>query len=387
MRALTILGSTGSIGISTLRVVRALGGEYRVRGLGCRSNLGVLGEQIREFSPAAVAVSSQEALRSPLYREIRNNNPGVEFLEGDEGVSELVKRDADVLVSAIVGAAGLLPTLAAIPHVERIALANKETLVMAGDLFMEKVRDHSVELIPVDSEHSAIFLLLEKIDRRDLKRIILTASGGSLRGRSRKELEAVTPAEALAHPTWDMGSKITIDSASLMNKGLEVIEAHHLFGAEYDDIDVVIHPESVIHSMVETRDGAVFAHMGVTDMALPILNALVYPEKREHPFGKLDLFGIGGMHFLRHDAEAFPALGLCYRAGRRGGTVPAVLNAANEVCVDAFLNGKIRFTGIADIVGMVMEAHECAESPLLHEILDADRWARGRALEMIAAQA
>ncbi len=387
MRSLTLLGSTGSIGISTLRVSRALGGEYRVAGLGCKSNLAVLEEQIREFSPAAVAVSSEEALRTPRYREIRKNNPGVEFLEGDEGTVALAKRDADVLVSAIVGAAGLIPTLAAIPHVGRIALANKETLVMAGDLFMERVRDHGVELVPVDSEHSAVFLLLDRLDRADVRRIILTASGGSLRGKSRKELETVTPAEALAHPTWDMGSKITIDSASLMNKGLEVIEAHHLFSMEYDRIDVVIHPESVIHSMVETRDGAVYAHLGVTDMALPILNALVYPEKRENPFGRLDLCGIGGMHFAPPDAEAFPALELCRRAGRRGGTMPAVLNAANEVCVDAFLKGKIRFTGIAETVERVMEAHACAESPLLHEILEADGWARARTMEMIAAQA
>jgi 1-deoxy-D-xylulose-5-phosphate reductoisomerase len=384
MTSLTILGSTGSIGVSTLRVLRSLGDEFRVQGFGCKSNLRVLEEQISEFSPAAVAVSSAAALASPLYREIRQRHPGIEFLEGDAGVAELVKRDADILVSAIVGAAGLLPTLAAIPHVKRIALANKETLVMAGDLFMEQVRDHGVELIPVDSEHSALFMLLEKLDRRDVRRILLTASGGSLRGRSREELRTVTPVEALAHPTWDMGSKITIDSASLMNKGFEVIEAHHLFGIDYGDIDVVIHPESVIHSMVETRDGAVYAHLGVTDMALPILNALLYPEKRENPFGRLDLFGIGGMHFMRHDAAAFPALDLCYRAGRRGGTLPAVLNAANEVCVEAFLREAIPFTGIAETVERVMGGHDTAESPLLHEILEADRWARARAMELIA---
>ncbi len=383
MRTLTILGSTGSIGLSTMRVLRAFPGEFSLRGLACRGNIPELLKQVREFTPEAVAVTSLEALASPEYAALVKEFPGVKFLEGDEGILELVRRDTDVLVSAIVGAAGLLPTLEAIPRTGRIALANKETLVMAGDRFMELVRDCGVELIPVDSEHSAIFLLLDRLHRGEVGKIILTASGGSLRGKTRDELEKVTPAEALAHPTWDMGNKITIDSATLMNKGLEVIEAHHLFGMEYDDIDVVLHPESVVHSLVETRDGAIYAHLGVTDMAMPILNALFYPEKKQNPFGMLDLPGIGAMHFSRPDVAAFPALDLCYRAGRRGGTMPAVLNASNEVCVDAFLREAIPFTGIWSTVERVMEEHRCIESPRLDEILEADAWARRETARML----
>ncbi len=379
MRGLTILGSTGSIGLSTLRVIRAYPGEFAVRGLACRGNLVELSEQIAQFSPEAVAVASEKSYASPEYLELKKRYPGVSFFEGEEGILELVRRDADVLVSAIVGAAGLRPNLAALPHVRRLALANKETLVMAGDLFMHRVRDHEVELLPVDSEHSAIFLLLDMLPKRDVRRIILTASGGSLRGKKKEELASITPAEALAHPTWDMGNKITIDSSTLMNKGLEVIEAHHLFGLSYDDISVIIHPESIVHSLVETIDGAIYAHMGVTDMAFPILNALFFPEKRANPFGRLDLAKQGAIHFHMHDEEAFPALELCYRAGRRGGTTPAVLNAANEECVHAFLRGELPLTGIAETVEKIIDEHATVEDPDIEEIFSADRWARERA--------
>jgi 1-deoxy-D-xylulose-5-phosphate reductoisomerase len=384
MATVTILGSTGSIGLSALRVMRALGGEFDVYGLACRSSVAALDAQIREFRPSVVAVASPapggiEALRSA--------HPRVEFLCGDEGVIELCGRDVDVLVSAIVGAAGLRPAVTAIPHIKRLALANKETLVMAGDIVMEMARDYGVELVPVDSEHSALFMLLEGRRKEDVSRLILTASGGSLRDRAADELPFITPGEALAHPTWDMGSKITIDSATLMNKGFEVIEAHHLFGIDYGRIDVVIHPESIIHSMVETVDGAIYAHMSVTDMALPILNALVYPLKREHPFGRLDLAAAGRLSFQPYDPVRFPGLDLCRAAGRAGGTVPAVLNAANEIAVEAFLGGSIRFTDIVRVVERALSAHERVAQPGLDEVFDADRRARDDARRFVSSLA
>ncbi|HPB80959.1 MAG TPA: 1-deoxy-D-xylulose-5-phosphate reductoisomerase [Spirochaetota bacterium] len=385
MSTVTILGSTGSIGLSTLRVLRGLRDEFPVYGLSCRASLDVLEEQVREFRPAVVAVSGSGPNGSVDISEIKKKFPGTEFLEGEEGVTELASRPVDILVSAIVGAAGLRPTIAAIPHVKRIALANKETLVMAGDIVSDMIRDYGVELLPVDSEHSAVFMLLKGLNSVDVRRIVLTASGGSLRDRSAEELRHVTSREALAHPTWNMGNKITIDSATLMNKGLEVIEAHHLFGFAYDDIDVIIHPESVIHSMVETGDGVIYAHMSVTDMALPIMNALVYPDIRGNSFGRLNLAEVGSMTFRPYDRERFPALDLCCRVGRTGGTGPAVLNAANEVCVAAFLEDRISFVDIAAIVEKTVSGHHITARPDLGDILDADRWGRAEAERFIDA--
>ncbi|HDP79645.1 MAG TPA: 1-deoxy-D-xylulose-5-phosphate reductoisomerase, partial [Spirochaetes bacterium] len=280
------------------------------------------------------------------------------------------------VVSAIVGSAGLLPTLEAIPHTGRIALANKETLVMGGDLVKEKIREYGVDLVPVDSEHSAVFTLLERLDRRDVARIVLTASGGSLRDLPVGRLPEATPAEALAHPTWSMGKKITIDSATLMNKGLEVIEAHHLFDMDYSAIDVLVHPESLVHSMVETRDGGIHAYLGVADMALPVLYALLYPEKRENPFGRLDLAKAGKLTFRSVDPARYPSLRLCYEAGRRGGAMPAVLNGANETAVQAYLDGKIRFTDIVSTVEKTMGLYSPEAGTGLNEIMNADAWAR-----------
>ncbi len=371
-RSITILGSTGSIGESTLRVIRSAGRSYRINGLACGSNTDQLENQIREFSPEAVAVHSRDAAHGQGYSELKKAFPDVTFLEGEEGVVELARRERDILVSAISGSAGLRPTMAAVDNCKRIAIANKETLVMAGTLFMGAVEKAGVELIPVDSEHSAVFSLLENLRRDDVSRIILTASGGSLRDVSLEELEGISPEEALKHPNWDMGSKITIDSATLMNKGLEVIEAHYLFGYDYGSIGVIIHPESIVHSLVETVDGAMYAHMSVTDMALPIQNALTWPEKAGHPFGRLELETIGSLNFSGVDSLRYPALELCYEAGTRGGTAPSLLNGANEAAVGLFLAGKIYFTDIVKTVEKALQNHRVVENPTLDDIFDAD---------------
>ncbi|HNU92594.1 MAG TPA: 1-deoxy-D-xylulose-5-phosphate reductoisomerase [Spirochaetota bacterium] len=371
----SILGSTGSIGVSALRAIRSQGTDFRVSGLACNRNTALLGEQIEEFRPSAVAVASDNETRS-CVDELKARFPDVEFFDGPEGVLELARRQVDIVLSAIVGAAGLRPTLEAVPHARRIALANKETLVMAGSLFMDMVRVHGVELIPVDSEHSAVFSLLERLEPSEVERIVLTASGGSLRDRDADDLGGVTPGEALNHPTWSMGSKITIDSATLMNKGLEVIEAHHLFDMAYDDIDVLIHPESVIHSMVETIDGSLYALLGVPDMALPILSALTHPKRRRNPFGRLRLEEMGGLSFRPVDARRYPALDLCYAAGRAGGTAPAALNGANEAAVGLFLEHRIGFTDIVRLVEEVLSTHRRIDEPTIDDIFRADAWAR-----------
>lgn len=383
MRTLTILGSTGSIGKSALRVVDALAGEYRVTGLSCGLNTPDLDEQIARYKPETVAVAGASDLPLDVIHALRKKYPEVEILEGNEGVAELASRKVDVVLSSIVGAAGLIPSLCAIGKAGRIALANKETLVMAGDLFMERIRSSSTELIPVDSEHSALFCLLEGIDRLELERVIITASGGSLRELPVSELGRVTPEQALRHPNWSMGSKITIDSATLINKGLEVMEAHHLFSLDYSNIDVVVHRESVIHAMAETVDGALYAHMGVADMALPIINALTHPAKVKNPFGRMDLARIGSLHFSEVDHERYPALSLCYHAGKSGGTAPAVLNAANEVAVAAFLEGRIRFTDIVPVVEKTLEHHDIICNPSLESILTCDGDARSCAKRII----
>lgn len=374
--SVTILGSTGSIGESALRVVSSFHDDYKVYGFSCKSSIELLEQQIEKFMPAVVAVEASDTQTGCKIDELKKRFPSIEFLSGSEGIVELARRPVDITLSAIVGAAGLRPSLAALDGSGRVALANKETLVMAGDIFMAMAREKGVELIPVDSEHSAVFSLLRNVSRDEVRRIVLTASGGSLRDVPLAGLAAVTPEEALAHPTWDMGNKITIDSATLMNKGLEVIEAHHLFNIDYDRISVIVHPESIVHSMVETVDGAIYAHMGVPDMALPILNAFTYPQKRENSFGLLDLEKAGALHFIPFDPERYPALDLCFHAGRTGGTMPAVLNAANEVAVETFLMKKILFTDIVKVVQMTMERCGVQQNPDINSIIEADRRAR-----------
>lgn len=375
-KTVSILGSTGSIGETTLRVLRFLKDEYRVYGLACGENIALLDRQIKEFRPVAVAVGTGAAATSEEYLSLKKKYPGTEFFDEEDGVVKLAGMNVDVLVSAIVGAAGLKPTLAGLAAAKRIALANKETLVMAGDIVKKLLGSNGAELIPVDSEHSAVFSLTGNMKQADILRIILTASGGSLRELSDSELETVTPERALAHPTWDMGNKITIDSATLMNKGFEVIEAHYLFDMNYDDIDVLLHPESIIHCMVETVDGVLYAHMSVTDMALPVLAAFTHPSKLSNPFGRLKLEEIKRLSFAACDRKRYPALDLCYAAGRRGGTMPAILNAANEIAVEAFLTGKIPFTDIVKVVEKTMARHRVTDDPGIQDIFDADREAR-----------
>jgi len=383
MNSLTILGSTGSIGLSALRVVRSAPERFKVFGLACNRNLEMLSKQIDEFNPSVVAIGDETVYESEMVMLLRAKFPSVEFLFGEEGIIDLASRRCDVVLSSIVGGAGLKPSLAALDGCRRLALANKETLVMAGDLFMTLAADRGVELIPVDSEHSAIFMLLRNIEQNELERIILTASGGSLRDFPVDELETVTPEVALKHPTWSMGSKITIDSATLMNKGLEVIEAHYLFKTEYDRINVVIHPESIIHSMVETVDGAVYAHMGQADMALPILNALTYPEKIKNSFGRLNFSEVAKLTFREYDSKRYPALELCYAAGRRGGNTPAILNAANEEAVYAFLDRRIAFTDIVKIVEKAVSLCRFRGAPDLNGIFESDAEARDIAKGLI----
>ncbi len=373
LKTVTILGSTGSIGTSALKVIRAFPGKFKVYGLACNNNIDLLESQIAEFSPeiCAIGISDKSKVES-----LRNKYKEIEFIYGANSAVEIASRPADIILTAIVGAAGLLPSLAAIKSAKRIALANKETLVMAGDVFMKSVIEKKVELIPVDSEHGAIFSIMKNLSVTDIEKIILTASGGSLRDFYIEDLDAVTPEEALNHPTWVMGNKITIDSATLMNKGFEVIEAHYLFNIPYDKIDVVIHPESVVHSMVETIDGSVFAHMGITDMTMPILNAFSFPECVRNDFGKLDLVKRGSLHFNRCDEIRYPALNLCFEAGKIGGTMPAVINASNEIAVRAFLDKKISFTDIAKIAEKAMNTIKVVKDSNIEEIINADKEAR-----------
>jgi 1-deoxy-D-xylulose-5-phosphate reductoisomerase len=382
MRSLAILGSTGSIGTQALDVVRRNPDHFRVVGLGAATSHQLLVGQIREFMPPLVAIADEEAAD-----ELKKNlGPirAIEIISGPEAMETLAREsDADMVVNAMVGAVGLTPSLAALQSGKILALANKESLVVGGELIMDLVKGEPERLVPVDSEHSALAQCLRGERREDLKRVIITASGGPFRGWSRDELAKASVKEALAHPTWQMGPKITIDSATLMNKGLEVIEAHYLFRLEFSQIDVVVHPESIIHGIAEFSDGSMIAQMANADMRLPIQLALAFPDRLGTGIRGLDLAKLGRMSFEELDREAFPAVDLAYRAGRLGLTYPAALNAANEVAVMAFLEGKVRLVQIPEVVAAVLDEHDAA--PVVSEVaLDrADRWARGRAAEII----
>ena len=384
MKKISLLGSTGSIGTQALEVVRNLraqGEEVRVEVLAAHSNVALLEAQAREFSPAAVAVFDEKAARS-LSQSLRDT--GVRVLAGMEGLCHAAAWEgADVTLNSVVGMVGLRPTLAAIRGGKDVALANKETLVAGGALVMEAVRQEGVKLLPVDSEHSAIFQCLQGCPGREaLKRLILTASGGPFFGRTREELSAVTREEALRHPNWSMGAKITVDSATMMNKGLEVMEASWLFDVPEERIQVVVHRESIVHSLIQYQDNAVMAQLGVPDMAVPIQYALTYPRRLPSPAGELNLWEQGNLTFFPPDGEAFPCLELCREALRRGGLVPAAVNGANEAAVALFLEGKIRFLDIPRLVEEALLRQSPGEATL-ENILSADQEARRYVLKSV----
>jgi 1-deoxy-D-xylulose-5-phosphate reductoisomerase len=385
MKTLVILGSTGSIGTNTLDIIDRFPGEFQVAGLTAGSNHKALEEQIRKYRPRMAALAD-EASADSLRR--RCSGLGVEILAGSEGVTEVAQAsEADVVISAIVGGAGLVPTLAAIKSGKTIALANKEPMVMAGKLMTDEARRHGVAILPVDSEHSAIFQSLIGHRRHDVKRIILTASGGPLWDCPAAELREVTPERALQHPNWKMGAKITIDSATLMNKGLEVIEARWLFDIPESRIDVLVHRESIIHSLVEYEDRSVIAQLGLPDMRTPISYAMRYPERMALDLPSLDLTEIGRLTFFKPDHGRFPCLKLGYEALGIGGTMPAAMNAANEIAVEAFLHGGIRFPDIAEIIESTMQAHAARDMDSLEAALEADRSAREKAESLVHALA
>jgi 1-deoxy-D-xylulose-5-phosphate reductoisomerase len=366
-RSLSILGSTGSIGTSTLDLVARHRDRFRIDVLAANTNVALLASQARAFS-AELAVVADESRLAEL--EDRLAGAGIATAGGEQALIEAASRPVDILMAAIVGSAGLAPTLSAVRRGTTVALANKECLVSAGDLFMREIAAAGGVLLPVDSEHSAIFQVLDPAQRAHVSRIVLTASGGPFRDWGLEAMRAATPEQALRHPNWEMGPKLTIDSATMMNKGLELIEAHHLFAMPEDRLDVVVHPQSVVHSMVEYADGSVLAQMGTPDMRTPIAYALAWPDRMAAPTARLDLRRIGQLTFEAVDAERFPAIGLALECLRRGCGAPTVLNAANEVAVAAFLGGRIRFLEIVDLVRRTVEAAD--RDGLLREVEDLE---------------
>ena len=376
LRNIAILGSTGSIGQSALDVIARLAGRFRVTYLTAQRNIDLLRQQINQFRPRGVVVGDEGA--AALLRASIDGT--TEVLAGDRGLLDVVSRDdVDLVLCSLVGFAGLKPTLRAVEAGKDVALANKETLVVGGALVMAKVRETGVRLLPVDSEHSAIFQCLQGEELRNVDRLILTASGGPFLGVEMEQFDTITVAQALNHPTWRMGNKITIDSATLMNKGLEVIEACWLFGIPPDRIDVVIHPQSIIHSMVEFADGSVKAQMGIPDMRMPIQYALTYPERPASPSPRLDFSSLRAMTFLPPDTGKFQCLPLAFRALTMGGTAPAVLNAANEVAVQMFLDGDLPFAGIPGVIRKALDAHTPAQSFTLQDLERIDAETRSSA--------
>jgi 1-deoxy-D-xylulose-5-phosphate reductoisomerase len=378
MKQIAILGSTGSIGRNTLRVVEALGSAFSVAALGAGSNVALLAEQIERHRPRMVSVTDEECaerLRDEIKARNISTSPSIGI--GVDGLSEVALcNGVEIVIGAVVGALGLLPTYRALEAGRRVALANKETLVIAGELMTRAAEKSGAELLPVDSEHNALHQCLRGERRHEVKRLILTASGGPFRAAKREEIEAATPEQALQHPTWRMGDKITIDSATLMNKGLEVIEARWLFGFSADQINILVHPQSVVHSMIELIDGSIIAQMGVTDMRHAIQYALTFPARHPTDWPPLDLTACSRLEFEAPDTERFPCITLAYEALRAGGTMPAVLNAANEIAVAAFLAGEIRFGEIPRLIRAACEAHRPQPVSSLDTVLAADQWAR-----------
>jgi 1-deoxy-D-xylulose-5-phosphate reductoisomerase len=381
LKSIALLGSTGSIGTQVLDVARNLKGGVCVKSLSAHSNITLVKEQIKEFRPELVSVW-EETSAQELKKWCVKNHLKVNVLHGREGlISVAVYKPVTLVISAVVGAAGLVPLLKAIDAGKNIALANKEALVAAGDIVMKRALQKGVDVLPVDSEHSAIFQCLGKCSRNSINKLILTASGGPFY-RSKKEPASITVAEALAHPTWIMGKKITIDSATLMNKGLEAIEAHHLFGVPMDKIEIVIHPQSIVHSLVEFLDGSILAQLSNPDMRLPIQYALTYPERAKSPVKQLDL-SKRPLEFFKPEFKKFPCLQLALKAAGIGGTMPAAMNAANETAVNAFLTEKIGFADIPKVISKVMASHKVKSNPVLKDILAADSEARELAEKII----
>ncbi len=378
-KVISIIGSTGSIGVQTLDVARNLG--IKVAGLSANSNIDLLEEQVRAFLPQVVSVGTKQ-LAKTLEERLKDLN--IEIFYGNEGMNRVVElQQVDTVVTSVVGIAGLLPTMHAIKHKKNIALANKETLVTAGSIVMQAARENDVVIYPVDSEHSAIYQCLMGNTLKEVEKLIITASGGPFRGKTLEQLKDIKPEQALKHPNWSMGSKITIDSATLMNKGLEVIEAKWLFDMPLDRIQVLVHPQSIIHSMVEYVDGSVMAQLGSPDMRIPIQLALTYPERYSNNFSKLDLLKCGMLSFEEPDTKTFRCLQYAFDALKVGGTMPAAMNAANEIAVAAFLEGKLSFLGIAQTIEAVMNKHNTNTLPGLDDIIEVDEWARNMANELI----
>jgi len=373
LKQIAIIGSTGSIGMNTLRVVRAHPGKFRISALAARRNADELVRQAKEFRPKVVCLYENEKAR---WLESKLNRFHIKVVTGDQGLVEASTHpEIDQVIFSLVGGVGLKPIFAAVEAGKHVAVANKEPLVMAGELLMRRVKKKQVKLLPIDSEHSGLWQCLDGKPRETVKKLILTSSGGPFLGR-RESFERIRPKEALKHPRWKMGPKITIDSATLMNKGLEVIEASNLFEVPVGQIDVVIHPEALIHALIEFVDGSHLAQLGITDMRLPIQYALGYPDRLINSLPELELTKISRVHFFKPDFKRFPCLELGYEAKRAGGSMPAVLNAANEVAVQKFLDLKIKFTKIPHVISKTMKRHAARQNPTLADILEADRWAR-----------
>ena len=382
MKAITLLGSTGSIGTQTLDILESHPEDFRLVGIAAGRNVELLAQQVRQFKPEIVAIADESRLES-LKAALAAVDPQPQILAGVEGVAEVARYgDAEAVVTGIVGCAGLLPTLAAIEAGKDIALANKETLIAGGPVVLPLVAKHGVKLLPADSEHSAIFQCLQGVPKGGLRRILLTASGGAFRDWPVEKLSQVKVADALKHPNWSMGRKITVDSATLMNKGLEVIEAHYLFGLDYDHIDIVIHPQSIIHSLIELQDTSMLAQLGWPDMRLPLLYAISWPDRIYTDWEPLDLVKAGTLTFRDPDHSKYPCMEIAYAVGRAGGTMTAVLNAANEQAVALFLDEKIQFLEIPKVIERVCDRHrtDLNVQPTLDDILMVDQWARSEVL-------
>ncbi|MEO0394559.1 MAG: 1-deoxy-D-xylulose-5-phosphate reductoisomerase [Cyanobacteria bacterium P01_A01_bin.137] len=378
MKAITLLGSTGSIGTQTLDIIQHNPDKFRLVGIAAGRNVTLLAEQVHQFKPEVVAIRDESKL-ADLKDAIADVDPQPQILAGADGIVEVARYgDAEAVVTGIVGCAGLLPTIAAIEAGKDIALANKETLIAGGPVVLPLVEKHGVKLLPADSEHSAIFQCLQGLPEGGLRRIILTASGGAFRDWPVERLKDVTVADAIKHPNWSMGRKITVDSATMMNKGLEVIEAHYLFGMDYDHIDTLIHPQSIIHSLIETQDTSMLAQLGWPDMRLPLLYAISWPERIFTDWKPLDLAQLATLTFKEPDHAKYPCINLAYEAGRAGGSMTAVLNAANEQAVAMFLDEKIHYLDIPKVIEKVCDRNRdhLTATPSLQDILDADQWAR-----------